>query len=531
MRSGVGFVRNNDSIRVLIVDDDQVDAELAVRALRMSQDCMFEVETASELQQAHALLDSQAFDIMLLDLGLFESQGIETLKNFRAKNKMIPLIVLSGLEDEDFAIEVLEHDAQDYIFKSDITSQSLAKSIRYVISRQQSLLENRRLVASLRENELVLKRKNERLAKLFETAQSFVDNVSHEFRTPLTVIKEYVSLIRDETLGSINDDQRRFLNIAEDRADDLNTMVDDMLDVSKLEAGLLGVYRHPCDLKAIVDRVLPSLNRKSFVKDISLDVDIPSDLPEIFCDPEKIQRVLMNLSTNAMKFCSAKGNVRISATHEPVENQVRISVSDDGPGIAEEDLRVIFDRFKQVGTEVRSSTKGFGLGLSIAKELVDLNLGEMSVTSRIGEGSTFSFTVPRSEPAEIIHRYILLLSQMRADEVDISITEATIDDQLTNEEADELGTFLSYVLRGYDLVFRADVHRWILVVPESETENMLFLERIEKELAKINRNRPRGPLPPLHLKFNGCWTNVKICEEELVSRVRMLLDTKEPGYV
>jgi signal transduction histidine kinase len=157
-----------------------------------------------------------------------------------------------------------------------------------------------------------LETKYQRLARLYRTAHQFVDNVSHEFRTPLTVIKEYVSLIREGIVGPVSDEQSKMLHVVEDRADDLNTMVDDMLDVSKLESGLLGVYRQECDIAQVLRHVRPALERKAVVKGVELQWDIEPGLPSIYCDPEKAGRVLINLSINAIKFCGQPGHVRIS---------------------------------------------------------------------------------------------------------------------------------------------------------------------------------------------------------------------------
>src|SRR5690606_16188025 len=150
--------------------------------------------------------------------------------------------------------------------------------------------------------ERLLKRKNRRLKRLYETAHRFVDNVSHEFRTPLTVIKEYVGLVHDGVLGGLSEEQADMLEVVTDRADDLNNMVNDMLDISKLDAGMLGLWRKTCNVSDMIERVRPSLERKSHLKQVAIEFDIPETLPQVFCDDEKIGRVIVNLAINAIKF-------------------------------------------------------------------------------------------------------------------------------------------------------------------------------------------------------------------------------------
>ena len=223
------------SIRVLLVDDDRGDAELTRRALTEIGNPCFAVESAAGLDEAIKRLAEHDFDVALLDLGLPDSQGTETLKRFRAVSRDdMPIIVLTGLVDERTALEAVGSGAQDYITKDDIASNLLARSIRYALHRQH-------LLHQVKTTNELLEERNRRLAQLYDTAQQFVENVSHEFRTPLTVIREFTSIIRDGLDGPVTAKQKDHLNKVLNRTDDLSLMVDDMLDISRLEAGLLGI--------------------------------------------------------------------------------------------------------------------------------------------------------------------------------------------------------------------------------------------------------------------------------------------------
>jgi two-component sensor histidine kinase len=365
---------------------------------------------------------------------------------------------------------------------------------------------------------------------LYRTAHEFVDNVSHEFRTPLTVIKEYASLVREGLVGAVSDEQQRMLTVVEDRADDLNTMVDDMLDVSKLKSGLLGIRRQDCQVEEILDQVRLGLERKAAVKEVELTFDIDPHLPTVFCDPEKAGRVLINLTTNAIKFCGRPGHVRLSCNHKSDGTGVKFGVSDDGSGISPENQQAIFRRFKQLGESIRSSTKGFGLGLSIAKQLVELNLGEITVESQVGQGSTFFFTLPPTDPREVLRRYLKWIDRRRNGPSQLVLIDAELEGSTTATLANDTNLFLNHLLRSTDLLFRSGPTRWLVVLPVTEFEISEFRERVERKIGEANRNRLGEPIPDIGLKFLGTW-RVGSDRDELLDRLSAVLEPAEAASV
>lgn len=489
------------TIRVLLIEDNPDDAQLIKFGLiKASTD--FAVECVGRLSEAIERLRTQRFEAVVADLALPDSRGLETVVRIREQVSNVALVVLTCLADDDLALASLDQGAQDYLIKDRITPESLDRAIRYAIQRQRNAVM-RRLLAKLRASEQLLEKKNRRLATLYKTAHHAVDNVSHEFRTPLTVITEYVSLLRDGVVGHVDDEQCRLLDIIGDRADDLNNMVDDMLDVSKLDAGLLSVYRDSCDVSAIIERLRPSLDRKAAVRKTQLTIDIDDDLAEVYCDAEKVGRVIVNLAVNAIKFCGSPGMVRIWARHDPDLAQVVIGITDNGQGIPPQQLSAIFRRFKQLQAEPLSSTKGFGLGLSIAKELVDLNLGQLEVQSSLQAGSTFSFTVPVAEPDKVMLRYLEWLARQRHAPRSVALLTAAIDASVTATLANETHAFLNYVLRQNDLLFRVDAHCWRLILPGVRKEVDQFIARLAHLRLETNRNRPQGPLPEIDLQVEA----------------------------
>jgi signal transduction histidine kinase len=498
-------------IRVLIVDDDPIDIEESTKALSQSFRHRFRIETSGTLRETLQRIRNESFDILLLDLGLPESSGLETLENVRAVSKEIPLVVLSGVDDEDTALAALDCGAQDYFLKGTVTADALVRSIRYSIHRHQVCSENEILVQELQANELVLKKneemlrsKNRRLEALCDTAHKFVDNVSHEFRTPLTVIKEYASLMIDGIGGPIQDEQKRMLDIIGDRTNDLANMVDDMLDISKMESGLLGITRKKCNILDILQQVRPGLEKKASIKNVRLEISEPDGLPELFCDAEKIGRVITNLSINAIKFSGDPGAVHVGCKLYG-SSDVLVEVTDNGPGIDDRSLQEIFERFVQLQQDIRSSTKGFGLGLSICRELVDLNFGQMHVQSELGRGSCFSFNIPLYEPTNIFRRYLKRLSQIPENSGHVSLVSVTIDPHTDIVDANDVDTFISYLLRRNDLVFRSGDCNWLIALNTNDIELSDFSLRAKNTIADANRNRFKGPFPEIDWHSLGTW--------------------------
>lgn len=486
-------------IRVLLIDDDPADRELARLALDKAERSTFVIQYSCSLTEAEPAIRSNEYDVLLLDLGLPECFGMETLVRVRALNPSIPIVVLTDLSDEQAALKCLNEGAQDYLLKSHLALESLSRAVRCAIQRQQ-------LHEQLSSANALLAQRNAELARLCDTAQKFVDNVSHEFRTPLTVITEYVALLREGVVGDVELDaeQQRFLSILADRADDLNTMVDDMLDVSKLQAGLLSTWRKDCQLTDILRHLQPALESKAKIKKVDLEFQIPEDLPTIYCDGEKVGRVVINLVVNAIKFCGDPGMVVVAARVAPTAREMVIEVTDNGPGISREDQERIFGRFQQLKAGEVGPQKGFGLGLSIAKELVDLNLGQLYLRSEVGTGTTFSFTVPLADPVEVTRRYAQRLTA-ESPGVEVAILEAALAEEESAAAADDFDAFMNYALKPADLLFRCGLHRWLLLVPLRDAEPADHIARLEKLLVDANRNRPGYPLPETTIQVAGQW--------------------------
>ncbi|MEM6472927.1 MAG: HAMP domain-containing sensor histidine kinase, partial [Planctomycetota bacterium] len=310
---------------------------------------------------------------------------------------------------------------------------------------------------------------------------------------------EYAALISDGVAGEINDEQRKLLGVVDDRAADLNQMVDDILDASKLESGMLSASRTRVELRDVVDRALPGLEKKAELREVDLVVDIPDDLPAVFCDDEKAGRVLINLAVNAIKFTRGGGKVIIRARTSG-EEEVLVEVEDNGIGIPETKLNEIFNRFSQVKPrETSVDMKGFGIGLSIAQELVGLNLGAMQVESREGVGSRFGFTVPINRREVVTRKFLDRLTRLEHAPF-VSLFRVKLPESATSLERDDVEQFLIYFIRRNDLLIPESESSWLLLASASSAQTSSFLDRMKADRDKLNRNRPRGPIPDFSIE-------------------------------
>jgi signal transduction histidine kinase len=260
-------------------------------------------------------------------------------------------------------------------------------------------IENVRLFQEIQDKTAELEIANQRLKELDRLKSDFVSNVSHELRTPLTAIKGAVDLILREVTGPLNEKQNHYLTRVRSNTQHLAGLINDLLDLSKIESGKLELASTLVSLGSLVDDVVETLRPLATEKAVALETTIP-ELPILVrADRDKITQVLTNLIGNAIKFTPPRGRVMISSACGDAA-WVRISVSDTGPGIAAEERERVFDKFYQVAEIGGPKPKGTGLGLAISKTLVELHGGKIWVESEPGQGSRFYFTLPAAVLAE-----------------------------------------------------------------------------------------------------------------------------------
>ncbi|MBU0687281.1 MAG: PAS domain-containing sensor histidine kinase [Candidatus Margulisbacteria bacterium] len=232
---------------------------------------------------------------------------------------------------------------------------------------------------------------NQKLKEMDKRKSDFVANVSHEFLSPLATSKQYLELLLDGAVGKIGSKRRDRLKSIEKNVDRLARLVSNMLDISKIESGKIELKKESVDIRHLVEEILMTNKNEFKKKQISLKKDTPSDIISIFADKDMLTEVIINLLDNAIKYTPDKGAITIKL--EDKAGEVRFEIWDSGPGIPQEYSEKIFDKFERITAEQKEGT---GLGLPIAKDIIDLHKGKIWVESRDGKGSKFIFTIPKN---------------------------------------------------------------------------------------------------------------------------------------
>jgi signal transduction histidine kinase len=236
-------------------------------------------------------------------------------------------------------------------------------------------------------------RLHEEVKALDNMKSNFISNVSHELRSPLTSIKESVSLLLDEVSGSLNADQKKYLEIAKRNIERLSRLIDDLLDLAKIESGKTDMRRLFINIVTIAEDAVSSFEVLAGNKNITLGIRVNPPVIKVWADPDKLTQALSNLIDNAIKYSPKDSSVMVEVIDK--RGVVEVSVSDNGIGISEENINRLFDKFNRLEDAIQNRVKGTGLGLAITKELIQLHGGEISVESKPEEGSRFCFTLPK----------------------------------------------------------------------------------------------------------------------------------------
>ncbi|MFA5167287.1 MAG: HAMP domain-containing sensor histidine kinase [Candidatus Omnitrophota bacterium] len=254
----------------------------------------------------------------------------------------------------------------------------------YLLVRlKKSITHERELVRRIGEQ-------NEELQKLNVQKSTFVANVSHELKNPLAVIKESMALLRDKVVGEVSEEQKEILSMGMRSSDRLMRLVTDLLDLSQIEVGKLKLKKEKIEVRALVEEVLRTYEIQASKKQLVLQKEIQPDLGVLVGDRDKLTEVIINLLNNAIKY-TPQGTITVKLTGTAQE--VRFEMADTGPGIPPEYQEKIFDKFERIMTEKQEGT---GLGLPIAKDIIELHHGKLWVESEPGKGSKFIFALPRS---------------------------------------------------------------------------------------------------------------------------------------
>lgn len=378
--------------KILIIEDDP---DLLRGYTRIIGKEGYEILQATNGEDGLQICKAEHPDLILLDSMLPGISGMELCKQIKADSSLIGSFVLmiSGqrTSPEELA-EGLEAGADGYLTKP-IEPKVLLAHIRALLrikKAEQELTESREQYRQVAEE---LKATNHRLEEYNRLKAEFIANMSHELRTPLTAIIGFAQLIqlRPPTMPVPRECTIAFERILRN-GKHLLSLIDEVLDIAKIEAGRMKIHREHFDLIELTQSAFAELQALALQKGLEYRLNIPEELPLAMSDPLRVRQVMINLLSNAIKF-TQKGSVEVELV--PYGNDAyRFIVRDTGIGIEEESVGIIFERFRQVDGALTRVAGGTGLGLSIVKQIVSLLGGQIEVSSKLGEGSIFTVTLP-----------------------------------------------------------------------------------------------------------------------------------------
>jgi PAS domain S-box-containing protein len=260
------------------------------------------------------------------------------------------------------------------------------------IEGQRLILTTLRDITERKETEEKIKKQNVQLKKLDGVKTDFLNTTSHELRTPVASIKGYIQMLLKHTLGDITEEQKKALEVTLRNTNRLDALIEDILDISRLESGTMKFIREKTDVTKMINEVAETMQTSADVKRIKINSDIQKEIPELMIDRERIKQVLTNLIDNAIKF-SPDGSMIVIKVRKGKEDIV-FEVQDFGRGIPKNKLHKIFERFYQVDSGTDRKYGGIGLGLTISKKIIDTYGGQIWVDSTVGKGSSFNFSLP-----------------------------------------------------------------------------------------------------------------------------------------
>lgn len=467
--------------KILAVSDDSSIREAISEMLSRIG---YEGVTASQGQEALELLRREACSLSLIDLQMAKTGGLEFIKALRKEFPGLGIIVMTTPEMKTLIPDLVTSGVADWVHQP-----FTAEEIKVRVNR---VLREADRVNELTQKSVEAQLTNEELRRLDQLKTSFVSNISDELQTPVTVIKEFISLMLKGQVGTLTEEQREYLGIASKNTLRLTNLIEKLLDFSRIEAGKgLKLKLKSTPLHEVVDDAIMALSQQAEEKQIFVESHIDPDTPPVLIDRNRMIEVFVNLIANGIKFTPSGGKVTIDSRGLTNERDfLKVVVADTGVGIAPGDLPKIFDRFFRGERLQEGNTKGTGLGLAITKEIVDGHRGTIQAESKEGGGTSVTFTLPLFKVTAIFDLMIQpMLDEAERDTMPLSLIQVDFWNQQTKRETvfnpeawDTLVCAVQKMVRAVDTV-----------VPFKENK-IYVLTFNDKKLAKEIGKRVQGKL-------------------------------------
>jgi len=380
---------SKEKLKVLIVEDNPTDALIVKKKLQRDDRFDYEVSHVVSGEEALLSLEKDSYHMVLLDYNLPKKGGLEILKDIKSKNIDVPVIMITGQGDEMVAAQLIREGALDYLPKRENYEDAVPFMIRKGIVEFRAKQERERLQREIALKKDELEKTNNQLKELDRMKSDFVANVVHELRTPLAIIKGNLDNIDQGFAGDVQPKQKEILSDIFRVINRLSRLVNDLLDLSKIESGKMELNKEDLDIIELARETMKGFEKLASSKGISIVEDFPKNPVIIHADRDKLTQVFVNLAGNSMKFTD-KGTVAIKIIE--LQDEIQIEIQDTGSGIPKDQIEKIFDKFTRVTAEKKEGT---GLGLPIAKDIITLHKGRIRAETEPGKGSRFIFVLPK----------------------------------------------------------------------------------------------------------------------------------------
>ncbi len=368
--------------KILLIEDDEADYFILSKHLAKSSNLHYQLDWESSYQAGLERMLSNEHDLCMLDYRLGEYNGIQLIKEARQQGYSGPIVLLTGADESEIDIQALQAGADDYISKNQLDSNLLPRVIRYAIERKKTEHERERLLHEQIASKELDQRKNE-----------FVGIVVHELKTPLTSLKGFAQLLRRRLSQSVDQQARQLANRIDVQTNKLTSLIDDMLDVTRIEGGTFQFDEEAFVFDELVEEIVEELQLTTEKQQIIRQGQTDKS---VWGDRQRVGQVITNLLSNAIKYAPAAPVILLNLSTD--DSNVSLSVQDSGPGIPLEKQQRIFEPFYRIEASEQRGAPGLGLGLFISAEIIQRQNGTIWVQSVEGQGTTFGFTLPINKP-------------------------------------------------------------------------------------------------------------------------------------
>ncbi|HEX3997929.1 MAG TPA: hybrid sensor histidine kinase/response regulator [Pirellulales bacterium] len=439
------------------------------------------------------------FDVVLIILPDDQPRAAAAAPLEQAATK-VPVVFLGNPEADSDP----DRAGGEFLQLEKIEDGSLARTIRYVVERQRLAHELREAQRTRAEKESYFKGQLQNAMSARDASNRLIDALAHESRTPLTVVQEYCSLVRDGLAGPVTDEQRQYLGIAMSRVADLGCLLNDFVDASWLDSGTHRLRPKPVRLVEVVDRLEAALLPKATAGHVRIEFRVSRDMPDVYCDPELIGRVIASLAGHAIRSACEEGVVRIWAEAMPDQRQVIVAVANLPTGAGAENRGLIPPPSGIVSEGDAGQVAPTCFSIAMAKTLVRASLSELRMQRNGDQAAAYYFALPEADPEAVTACYIRNRNRGDGGLAAVAIILVSLDEDAGNTASDGLDELLFNTIVGSDLVFRLEACQWILVVDATSQEPQAIADRVREAWLQSYCGRAKQP-PEILLQVKATY--------------------------